>query len=775
MQIRRHTFQTLLVSFMFCVGCSSDIDERTKIYLEKQGSYPVRTHHLSDSGEPLFINRLIQQSSLYLLQHAHNPVDWWAWGDDAFARARELDKPVLLSIGYSTCHWCHVMERESFEDIEIANFINQNFIAIKVDREEHPDIDELYLTAVQMLSGKAGWPLTAVLTPEGVPFFGGTYFPPDQFLNLLTKVNDTWVQNRDAIVEQAARINDALEKINQSTGASNAINEEVIALAQQRILTSFNVEPNGNGPAFPREPEMLFLLHRAINTLDSPLQLGAQQRLTSLMAGGIHDQLGGGFHRYSVDSSWQVPHFEKMLYNQAQIIQASALAYWLSGDDQFRSVAESTLAFMLEDMQAPSGGFYSAMDAESDGQEGGYYIWSFDELQSLLNAEELELVQTFFGVSKNGNFVGSNVLRQTKLIDKEVADAQYLSAVKGLKNKLISVRNTREAPSVDTKTITAWNAMVISALTTAYQVLGNQEYLQVAIKTANLLWNKSYSDKNNLLTRTANLDSEGVEGVLEDYAYLANAMLDLHVQTNDEKWLVKAEVLVAIMIERFYDADRHGFLVSRNEGQRSLFVALLTARDDAINSGNSMAAQVLARLYRRTGTIEYRDLVRNVLSAFSKQLISNPQSLSGMLNAVSLLSEGEIISPKYAAKGKIRIDSKLQTSEQLLVTIDIEPGWHINSYRVLEKELIPSRLSAVTSACATIGSVTYPKDELVSLGFQKDELLVYADQIKLLAEVSHVPDSNCQLVAAELHIQACSDEVCLSPEVVQIRGSLVSF
>lgn len=756
-----------LVSFIACctvfiAGCGAEPNDLQSAYKAKKGSYPLRTHHLDDSGEPSFTNRLIQQDSLYLLQHAHNPVDWWAWGDAAFTAAREADKPILLSIGYSTCHWCHVMERESFEDLKIAEYINQHFIPIKVDREEHPDVDELYLTAVRMLSGKAGWPLTAVLTPDGRPFFGGTYFAPEPFLNLLTQINTTWTDRRDAVLEQADRLKKALANINRTANTVKKISNDVIDNAKQRISNDFRRAPNPGQPAFPREPEMLFLLQRTLDTLDTSTIEAVQQRLANIANGGIHDQLDGGFHRYTVDANWQVPHFEKMLYNQAQLAQSYSVAYALSGDPKLRSIAEATFAFMLSKMGDPAGGFYAAMDAESDGREGAFYLWSYDELSSLLSDEELALASTAFGISRQGNFSGENILQN----QAEQTDTPELKA---LQQKLINARDQRPKPRTDTKLITSWNSLAISALLNGSALLGDTSYQTAAINGAEVFWSKAY-DKKRGLARTVPVSDTWVDGTLEDYAYFTNALLDLYDALGKEVWLERAKTIADTMIERFYDEQTGGFFISSNKDPNRVIVSLVTARDDALNSGNSMAAQALARLYRRSDIIDYRHKARSVLSAFAQPLLATPHSLSGMLTAASLLNQGKAWQTVYGGKGKVTVTTGA-TDNQLTVNIDIAPGWHINADKTLEKDLIPSKLSPLENHCTTVSEIQYPEGEMVKLGFQESELLVYEGKTQITASLA-ATDSSCRLIATELRIQACSDEVCLAPETLQIRTPL---
>ncbi|MFQ3246562.1 MAG: hypothetical protein ACI9SP_003215 [Arenicella sp.] len=777
---------------LFVSVWSSENESLESVYNSKKGSYPLTTRHLDERQEPLFVNRLIQQDSLYLLQHAHNPVQWWGWGDDAFAKAKELNKPVFLSIGYSTCHWCHVMAKESFDDIEIANFINEHFIPIKVDREEYPDVDELYLTSVQMLSGKVGWPLTAVLTPDGQAFFGGTYFQPVALLSLLNKVSDTWVQRQDAVLEQANRLSDALSAINKSSDNTKTINASVIAEAASRIQAELSRSVN-NGlkqskPGFPREPEMLFLLNHARRNLSEPTINIVTQRLLKLAAGGIHDQVGGGFHRYTVDPNWVIPHFEKMLYNQAQMGRAYFLGYQLSGNPALRTVGDKTFEFLLNDMQAPDGGFYSAMDAQSEDAngitgEGEFYTWTYQQLSSQLNQDQLSVANTFLGTSPKGNFNGSNVL-QNSHFDPTSLDRTSLEHGLEVGNKIDSVisklaldREQRKSPQLDTKIITSWNAMAISALVTGYSATDNQAYLRAAKKAANRLWKQSY-DQQGGLARTISNNKQRLAGTLEDYAYFANALIDIYDIEGDELWLERSDQIVKQMITRFHDIETGGFLISNATNNKVPMMKLVTARDDAIYSGNSVAAQVLARMAQRTGSLEFKQSASSTISAFSQQLFANPEALSGMLLAAEILNQGDIGSRQYAAKGKVIVTANINSDNTFSLNIDIAKGWHINASQVLNKYLIPTALTPASlgssDKCLVFEKVSYPKGELVSLGFQEDKLLVYENSVTLSADLSQSTpkstESRCQTLAAELSIQACTDEVCQAPEKIQIRA-----
>jgi uncharacterized protein YyaL (SSP411 family) len=732
------------------------------VYQQKKGSYPLKTRHLTEQGDPIYTNRLIREESLYLLQHAHNPVDWWSWEEAAMQAAKQGDKPILLSIGYSTCHWCHVMERESFEDPEIASFINQHFIPIKVDREQHPDIDELYITAVQRLSGNAGWPLTAVLTPEGAPFFGGTYFPPGEFLALLKRISQAWQGKRQQVVEQANRVRDALEKTNQLVASIAKIDQATIEQVHQSLAANLvTPPPRAQGSTFPREPEMLSVLDYIIYTMDDSYLDPLLKRLTSIANGGIQDQIGGGFHRYSVDTEWKIPHFEKMLYNQAQMGQVYTRAWLLSGEPRFRNVAVSSLNFMLETMQAPLGGFYAAIDAESEGREGTYYSWNLTQLASTLNEKQLQLAVDLFDLSPYGNFNGTNILQYVP----NIVSPQQAREIQTI---LAAARNKRPAPAIDRKIITAWNAMAISALANGYQTFREATWRTAALAAAERIWSSAWNARTKKLARTLTTQTTSSPGVLSDYAYLLSAFIDLYDLTLSDQWLSRSELLAQQLIEQFFDADKGAFRISANPEEKQLIVNLVSARDDALYSGNSMAAQSFARLYRRTGKLEYRSHARSVLATFQAALTKNPQSHSGLARAASWLQMGEANSRLWAAKAKVAVLAEY-VANKLQIKIEIEPGWHINAATVLADNLIPTRLNMTESLCSSIEEVNYPDGERITLGFQDDPLLVYEGKVLIEAMIKKEPKRGCELLAASLTVQACSDEVCLAPETLQIR------
>lgn len=778
-----HSLYVILAAVLL-ISCGQE-QSLEELYQIKKEAHALKARHLNENNAPQFINQLVKQDSLYLLQHSTNPVQWLPWSDQAFARAKAQNKPIFLSIGYSTCHWCHVMARESFENLEIAEYINTHFVPIKVDREELPGVDELYLTSVQMLSGKTGWPLTAVLTPDGQAFFGGTYFAPNELSNVLAKVSETWTERNAAVVEQANRISKALEKISQSSSGAATIDTDVIADAaakvQNQLSGNIATNPAQQRPGFPREPEMLFLLDQARRNVSMSMLSTVSERLLKLASGGIHDHVGGGFHRYTVDPEWNIPHYEKMLYNQAQMGQAFFLAYDLNNDNTMKELGDKTLNFVLQEMQADEGGFYAALDAESEGpsgtkSEGEYYVWAYSELSALLNDAELSAAETLLGVSLNGNFNGNNVLKINYIKSNErTTESDHNKVLEAILSKLTAARKQRKGPQIDTKIITSWNAMTISALLTGYRSTKNQTYFEAAENASERLWGSSF-DKALGLTRTIPDGQQRVGGSLEDYAYFANALIDMFDVSGDQIWLDRANKIVRQMSEKFHDPQTGGFYISRSHNATMAAVKLTTARDDAIYSGNSVAAKALARLYLRTGQHDLKTTANSVISAFSKQMLAKPETLSGMLLAANLLHNQEPSDRQYAAKGNIVISNRVTDQGNLILDIEIAKGWHINAANVLSDYLIPTSLTPYKKSnlnhCSSVGEPLYPEGQIVSLGFQNDKLKVYDGLISIKSSLTPATHKNCHVAAAELRIQACTEEVCLPPETIPIRSPM---
>jgi uncharacterized protein YyaL (SSP411 family) len=572
-------------------------------------------------------NRLAQETSPYLLQHRDNPVDWYPWGPEALGRARDEDRPILLSVGYSACHWCHVMERESFEDAETAAYMNEHFVNVKVDREERPDVDAIYMEAVQAISGHGGWPMTVFLDPDGVPFYGGTYFPPDtsrgmpSFRMVMEAVVDAFESKREEIRERAEVTRERLGAIGAIEPRSDQPGPDELEQAVQRLLGAADRRHGGFGgaPKFPPASSLELLLARGEREV-------VELTLDAMLAGGIYDQLGGGFARYSVDPVWLVPHFEKMLYDNGLLARAYLHGWQTLGHERYRRVCEETLDWMLREMRGPEGGFYSALDADSEGEEGRFYVWTPAQIRELLGAAA-EPVIAYYGVSEAGNFEGSNILH--------LAGGATATAPPGLdeaRGTLLEARAKRVWPGLDDKRLASWNALAISALADAGAALGREDYLEAARRGAEFVLAELRDADGNLL-RTYKDDRAHLNAYLEDHAFLLEALLTLYEATFEVRWFEQARALAETTIERFGDPERGGFY-STSSDHEELIARRKEVGDHPIPSGNSAAAMGLLRLAALTGERSYEEAAEGVFALFAKPAVEHPDAFAHLLRAL---------------------------------------------------------------------------------------------------------------------------------------------
>jgi uncharacterized protein YyaL (SSP411 family) len=585
-------------------------------------------------------NRLAQETSPYLLQHRDNPVDWYPWGEEALTRAREEDRPILLSVGYSACHWCHVMERESFEDAETAAYMNEHFVNVKVDREERPDVDSLYMEAVQAISGQGGWPMTVFLDPEGVPFYGGTYFPPDEgrgmpsFRMVMEAVVDAFERKRDEIGARAPQMRAQLGAIGRIE-PSEAPEKALLEGAVERLREGADMERGGFGgaPKFPPASALELLLARGERAV-------VERTLDAMMAGGIHDQIGGGFARYSVDAAWLVPHFEKMLYDNALLARAYLHGWQALGHERYRRVCEETLDWALREMRGPEGGFFSALDADSEGEEGRFYVWTPDEIRASLTAhpppdpncikfssQQIGNLMQFYGVGETGNFEGRNILYLAG-----GADAAEPEGLDGMRRALYEARSKRIWPGLDNKRLTAWNALMISALAEAGAVLEREDYLDAARVCAGFVWEEMRDSDGNLL-RTYKDGRAHLNAYLEDHAFLLEALLALYEASFEQRWFERARELAETTIARFADPERGGFF-STSDDHESLIARRKEIGDHPIPSGNSSAAVGLLRLSAITGDRTYEQQAESVFRLFAGPAANHPDAFAHLLRAI---------------------------------------------------------------------------------------------------------------------------------------------
>jgi len=588
-------------------------------------------------------NRLINETSPYLLQHAHNPVDWYPWGPEALQRAQAEDKPILLSVGYSACHWCHVMERESFEDEDTAKIMNEHFINIKVDREERPDVDAIYMQAVQALTQHGGWPMTVFLTPKGEPFYGGTYFPPEprygmpSFKQILQAMTDVWHDRRDEAVASAQELVQHLAAAEQLTPGKTSLTPQLLDHAATAIKRRFEKRYGGWGgaPKFPAPQTIDFLLRTYQRKGDETALQQAEMTLQQMARGGMYDQLGGGFHRYSVDEKWLVPHFEKMLYDNGQLARAYLHAYQLTGKEEYCRVVEETLDYVKREMTAPEGGFYAAQDADSEGVEGKFFVWSADEVRQLLGEDAL-LFSQIYDVTAAGNWEHTNILHLPRPIT-EIArvtgrSAEQLQEVaeRG-KRKLFMAREQRIRPQRDDKVLTNWNGLMLGAMAEAARVLERDDYLDLARCNAEFVLSTMLIDGR---LRHSYKDGQAkIEGFLSDYALYADGLLALYRATFELRWLEAARLLAEHMLDHFWDNEQGGFFQTSDEHE-ALITRLKELFDEAVPSGNAVAAHVLLQLAALVGEPEYDRRARATIELVVDALEKYPTAFTTMLNAL---------------------------------------------------------------------------------------------------------------------------------------------
>ena len=641
----------------------------------KQTELPAPTGSADTKNRHRCTNRLIHEKSPYLLLHAHNPVDWYPWGEEAFAKAKRENKPIFLSVGYYTCHWCHVMERESYSNPVIAELLNRWFVSIKVDREERPDIDNEYTSFVEATTGSGGWPMNVFLTPDLKPFFGGTYFPPDDkrgqtgLRTLLPRIADVWSKQREEIMRSADSITQKLQQaVNSGVGAGGPLQASLLDKIYEQIRQSYDAANGGFGevPRFPRPVVPNFLLRYWSRTGKKEALDMVLNNLRSMAGGGIHDQIGGGFHRYSTDGRWRVPHFEKMLYDHAQLATLYTEAYQATNDPFYANVARDILDFVLREMRSPEGAFYSALDADSplekgnaEHGEGVFYVWAAQEIERVLGKETRSLFEYRYGVEAGGNvpsgqdiegwMKGKNVLYENHSLAETAkkfgkTEAQTSQILNDAKQKLFAQRSLRPRPPVDTKIITSWNALMISALAKASQSLDEPKYLETANRAKSFLQSHSYQSASGKLKRRYRAGSADIDGYLDDYTFLAQGLLDLYEASFDVRLLSWAVQLQQAQDRLFWDEKQGGYFTTNGQ-DRSILLRTREAYDSVEPSPNSVAAMNLLRLWQITDKQGYKDKADKTLAAFAPRLEHMPEAMPYMMSALdfSLAKHRQIV------------------------------------------------------------------------------------------------------------------------------------
>jgi uncharacterized protein YyaL (SSP411 family) len=744
------------------------------LYLALSGGPELASPQAADNhaSHEATANALANETSPYLLQHAHNPVDWYPWGPVALKLAHDTDRPIFLSIGYSACYWCHVMEREVFTNHEIAYLMNRWFVNIKVDREERPDLDEIYMTATQVIAQHGGWPNSVFLTPDLKPFFAGTYFPPEDkfgrpgFPRVLTSISDAWANRREAVEAQAEQITQVIKQLQEGTGQiknPEGVNSSIVNLAFTSLTDRFDPDNAGFGsaPKFPPDTSLdLLLTYYKTHENKSALEL-VQKTLRAMAYGGITDHLGGGFHRYATDEAWRIPHFEKMLYNQALLVGVYARAFKTTQDPLFADTVNRTLSFVSRELTGAHGGFYSALDAETNAVEGLYYLWHESEIRAALGAKADGFFEHFTLEAMSEKELGAVIQRKDHPSKPKLRDTL---------DELLVRRSARDRPRLDDKVIAGWNGLMIAGLADAYAALGNLAYLESAQACWEHLRTRQRTPHGRLYRTFRNGIAKG-EAYQEDYAFVIRGLLSIYNATNDRKMLKEAVRLQEIQDELFWDETGSAYFFT--SGSEPLIVRQKDTRDSAIPSGNAEAVHNLIALSDFTGDPTYRIKSGRILSRYAAQMKANPASHSRMVHGVikylrnvpdENLSSSKVVTASAALKRTVE-------GYTLSVDLRIQPGWHINANPASDPSLIPTEI-IVPSGQITIVDIAYPPPELLMADFVNESIAVYSGRVRLTAEITHPGnlDGNETFV---LHYQACDASRCLLPSEIELQPVIV--
>jgi uncharacterized protein YyaL (SSP411 family) len=803
-QARLHCIsKTHLLCVAICVGAgllNDRLPQLSRIQAQDKTSDAPQENHP-------YTNQLINESSPYLLQHAHNPVDWHPWGAEAFAKAKQENKPIFLSIGYSTCYWCHVMEVESFENPEVAAIINEHFVAIKVDREERPDIDEQYMIATQLLTQRGGWPNSVWLTPDGKPWMAGTYFPKPQFISVLNQLNVLWNTRRADIDKQADEVAEAAKRISEPSFASGAqLTPALIEKGIQQIVGRFDSTHAGFGkaPKFPPHAEFRLLVQQLHNNADTRLLTPLTQTLDAMWRGGIHDHLGGGFHRYSTDERWLLPHFEKMLYDNAQLMRAYADAFAITGETRYRDAVEDIHTWVQREMASPQGAFYSALDSGEVGEEGEAYVWTMDRLRSALGSEELKIFTEIYHIEPDGNFAeeatgkrtGANIPHRTQTFEaiaeqRGTSLATLTSQLAAIREKLLIERQVRPQPRRDDKVLAAWNGLMIGSLAHAGRLLNEPRYVESAEQAATFILNNMVRDGK--LLRTFRDGQAKLPGYLDDYAYFTQGLVELYRATGEEQWLEQAKHFASDMLQGFEDQKSGGFFFTTNDHEKLLLRSKHLGGGGNVPNPNGVAAQTLIELFELTSDEAYRTAARRALQSLAEMMERQPQAsedllvatalllASGDKNAVALSPATELDSSQNATVqrvGPVTISitpskTMLTESENFTVTIAmlIDDGWHLYGENPDASFLQPSGVAVEENDRLTIGEIEPPKAKRKLDPVLNQTLNTYTDRVefKVPATVNAGTAAGETILSIAVTTQACDESRCLPPQTTTLR------
>ncbi|MCH9807630.1 MAG: DUF255 domain-containing protein [Alphaproteobacteria bacterium] len=721
--------------------------------------------------------RLASEASPYLRQHADNPVEWYPWGKEAFERAKKENKPIFLSVGYSTCFWCHVMKRESFEKEAVGKLLNADFISVKVDRERRPDVDATYMIATELITQRGGWPNSVFLTPDLKPFFALTYAPEAEFTQLLGQIASTWKGEEKALRADATRVASLISRVMSRKQAAVKITPELLTRASLTVLSGFDAFNGGTGtaPKFPREQLLSFLYHRAIRDSDAVALDAFELTLDNIIRGGINDHVAGGFHRYATDNAWAVPHFEKMLYNQAQIGRLLIQAYQLTGRQKYAEAARKTFDFVLRDMTTSEGGFASAFDAETDGKEGLFYLWSKEDFDKALGGDAPFAAQVF-GVTKDGNHEHMNTLRFVAPLDELARDAgleqkAFNEKVEGVLAKLRAVRIERPALRRDDKVIANWNAAMIRTLTEASVVLDEPRYLQAAQQAMTLLVKRLGAGTVDM-QRAYFEGTTGLAASQADHALTGLAAVALYDATAEEKWRDLAKKSASIIIDTFADPDSGDFYLTKGE---TGFVRTKQYDDGDLQAGNAAALELFSLLTRRDQNPRWGHAADGLAAALGGLARRTPMAMASTLVAADIHERGEVGSRQSLGKGAVRISAeRSKDGKSARVILKLAPGWHINANKPTEDFLIPTVVKVSNADSNNTGAIDYPTAIKRKLGFHPQPLDLYEGTVAIEVPASQLSAKPTTAQRLTLSLQACSDSLCLEPESAELLLPAIS-
>ncbi|MBI1369177.1 MAG: DUF255 domain-containing protein [Planctomycetes bacterium] len=741
---------------------------------------------MTHGDAPRHTNHLVHETSPYLLQHAHNPVDWRPWGRDAFDLARREDKPIFLSVGYSTCHWCHVMAHQSFEDEEVAAIMNAHFVNIKVDREELPDVDEQYMLATQLFTQRGGWPNSVILTPDGRPWYAGTYYPKAQFMQLLASLAAAWRDQRPQVREQADNFATAIRQAGSRRGSDDqtALEPTILADALAYFRRAYDEKRGGFGgaPKFPPHGALALFNFTQTQSPNLDDQAILTQTLDAMMRGGLYDHVGGGFHRYSTDSRWFLPHFEKMLYDNAQLIRAYTDAYALTRHEPYRRVVAETFGWIERRMTDPAGGFYSALDADSEGEEGKYYLWRYDELVDLLGETDGKRFAETYGATPAGNYYEEATRHHTGtnhlFLPQPAADASQFDA---MRLKLRTVRDQRVPPHLDDKVLASWNALLIGSLAHAGKVLGERRYTDAANRAADFIFKHMMRDGD--LRRTWRKGEAKLPAYLDDYAYLVSALLDLHEATGDAPRLDQARMLAERMIERFYDPRDGGFYFTQAEHDKLLLRSKEIGAGGNMPSGNGIAAAAMTRLAILDDDLRLSGLARQTLEVSAGLMATQPHGTEGLILAYARYHAAAAKLPTAGANALVisepivaalfGVPDTIQPGERFDITVKIAvaPGWHVYAHDDEATDHIGLALAAGEDAGFVVSDVQYPAGEAMLDPFTKQSIMTCRGRCAIRATAA-APGTIGEVLPLRLTVQACGEERCLEPRTLKFDAPL---